>query len=220
MEFTRREIKNAASLGETLKKARSQKNVSLEQAEEETKVRIKYLKALEEEDYAILPETVYSIGFLAKYADFLELEKESLVDQFKRERGTSKKNSKLLLERNLKESFFYLTPKTAIFFLIVVFIIGIVGYVFYSVRQFTLPPNLEVALPASGQVIKDDKVEIVGKTDGGVTLVINNQMVLIDDKGNFHQQVHLNQGLNTFEVKAKNQLKKESAKVLKVMAEY
>lgn len=220
MEFTRRQIKTVKTLGDILKAGRKKKNVSLDEAEEETKVRLKYLEALEEGRYELLPASVYAVGFLAKYAEFLEIDKEPLVSQFMQERGLERQFAKIAPERKIKEPVFSVTPKFLIILAIVLAVGGILGYIFYSVRQFTLPPNLEIASPSAEEVIKEDQVEIVGKTDEGATLLINNQTVLIDDKGNFRQKVKLNPGLNSFEIKATNQLKKESVKVIKVLAEY
>jgi len=79
---------------------------------------------------------------------------------------------------------------------------------------------LVIASPSSEEILKEDKVNIIGKTDTGVSLVINNQAVLIDDNGNFDQQVKLNSGLNTFEIRATNRLQKETVKQVKILAEF
>ena len=56
---------------------------TLEQIEEETKIRRYYLKALEEERFDVLPARVYAIGFVRRYARFLELNEEEVVEWFK-----------------------------------------------------------------------------------------------------------------------------------------
>src|SRR5450830_1212947 len=62
------------TMGEVLREARYRQTVSLEQAEAYTKVRKKYLIALEEDDYAELPSPVYARGFLQIYAEFLGID--------------------------------------------------------------------------------------------------------------------------------------------------
>lgn len=62
------------SLGETLRRARQEKGLTLEQAEEATKIRDRLLIALEEEDYSVLPDRVYTKGLLKIYARFLGLD--------------------------------------------------------------------------------------------------------------------------------------------------
>ncbi len=83
-----------------------------------------------------------------------------------------------------------------------------------------LPPNLEISSPSAEQIIGENQVEIIGKTDEGATLSINDQSVLLDDRGNFQQTVKLNPGLNVFEVKSINSLKKETIKEVKILAQF
>jgi len=66
-------------LGELLKEARQQKGLSLEQVEEATRIRRKYLQALEEENYGVLPAEVYVKGFLRNYAQYLGLDVEEVM---------------------------------------------------------------------------------------------------------------------------------------------
>lgn len=68
-----------------LRKAREAKGMELKEVEEITKIRCKYLQALEEEDYCVLPGGVYTVGFLRSYARFLDLDAESLVNTFRME---------------------------------------------------------------------------------------------------------------------------------------
>ncbi len=62
------------TMGQVLREARGRRNVSLEEVEDQTHIRKKYLTALEADDYAALPEPVYTRGFLEIYADFLGLD--------------------------------------------------------------------------------------------------------------------------------------------------
>ncbi len=219
-EFAHRQLPSPKTLGERLKVYRRRNRLTLEQAEEETRVRLKYLVALEKGDYSQLPEDVYTIGFLSKYADFLGAPKEELILLYRQERGTVGNVRPISPKIHLKENKIYLTPRTIILGLAVLFVAALLGYIFYSVRNFTSPPNLEISSPVADQVIRQDSVEIIGKTDEGVTLAINDQTIFIDDKGNFHESVKLQPGLNNIEIRATNRLKKETVKVIKILAEF
>lgn len=74
-------------IGPALKKARLQRGVSLEEVEQATKIRIRYLEALEREEYDALPAAVYVQGFLKTYANYLGLDGEAISQEFKRSRG-------------------------------------------------------------------------------------------------------------------------------------
>lgn len=219
-DFKRRQVSGPKLLGEILKETRKRQKLTLEQAEEETKVRAKYLEALEKGAYDSLPDSVYTTGFLTKYVDFLGLNQEKMLEKFKQERGAAKKLSRLAPEKKIKEQFFLITPKIMTIGIIIALILAVAAYFVYSINRFTSPPNLEISSPLAEQVILTDEVSIVGKTDEGVALTINNQAVSVSENGNFTQPVKLSVGLNYFEVKAINQLKKENVKIIKVLAEY
>ncbi|MBE0465861.1 MAG: helix-turn-helix domain-containing protein [Candidatus Desulforudis sp.] len=72
-------------LGEVLKKAREAKDLSLDAVEEETKIRKKYLVALENNEYEILPGRVYVKAFLRTYSRFLGLDADAMMVEFYRE---------------------------------------------------------------------------------------------------------------------------------------
>jgi len=219
MEFIHRKLKNPKRLGEILKDVRQKRNITLEQAEEEIKVRVRYLQALEDGRYEILPESVYTLGFLAKYADFLGLNRNAMLAKFNSERGTTYKNTKIMVQRRIKEPLFNITPRFLVITGIILALVGIGGYIVYSVHSFMSPPNLAISAPNANQIIQADSVDIIGKTDEGASLSINGQSVATDDLGNFHQQVKLQPGLNSFEIQSINQLKKESVKTISVEAE-
>ena len=70
------------SLGETLQQARLARGVTLEDAERVTRIPRRYLEALEQENYGILPAPVYARGFLRSYAGYLGLDSGQLMPFF------------------------------------------------------------------------------------------------------------------------------------------
>jgi len=74
------------SLGEQLRAQRERKGITLEQAAADTRIREKFLTALEGGDYPALPGAVYTRGFLRNYAEYLDLETGELVALFQQER--------------------------------------------------------------------------------------------------------------------------------------
>ena len=69
-------------IGSSLKEARLRQGVDLNEAEAATKIRAKYLRALEDERFEILPAQTYVKGFLRAYADYLGLDGQLYVDEF------------------------------------------------------------------------------------------------------------------------------------------
>lgn len=71
------------NIGEQLRNARLAKGLTLQDAEEATKIRSKYLEALENEQFDALPGKVYVIAFIRNYARYLGLDDNDLVQQYK-----------------------------------------------------------------------------------------------------------------------------------------
>ena len=70
-------------LGEVLRTAREAKGVDLDRVERDTKIRVRYLSALERGEYRELPGAVYTKGFLRNYGAYLGLDPEYLIDLFR-----------------------------------------------------------------------------------------------------------------------------------------
>jgi cytoskeletal protein RodZ len=69
-------------IGYSLRSARERQGIGLPEAELATKIRAKYIRALEEEDFDALPADTYARGFLRTYADYLGLDGEIYVDEY------------------------------------------------------------------------------------------------------------------------------------------
>ena len=69
-------------IGSSLREARQRQDLDLAQAERAVKIRAKYLRALEEEDFDVLPAQTYVRGFLHTYADYLGLDGQLYVDEY------------------------------------------------------------------------------------------------------------------------------------------
>ena len=69
-------------IGSALREARERRGLSYSQVEEGTKIRARYIRALEDEDFGVLPGATYSKGFLRAYADYLGLDGHLFIDEF------------------------------------------------------------------------------------------------------------------------------------------
>src|SRR4051812_32490831 len=72
----------ASSVGRTLRKARTERGVELSEVERATKIRAKFLQAMEEDRWEALPAPVYARGFLDIYGRYLGLDPKALLDQY------------------------------------------------------------------------------------------------------------------------------------------
>src|SRR5579875_3007399 len=74
----------ADEIGSQLREARMRAKIDINEVETRTKIRAKYLRAIENEEWDLLPGEVYVKSFLRTYGDFLGLDSRQLIDDYKR----------------------------------------------------------------------------------------------------------------------------------------
>ncbi|MGH9797132.1 MAG: helix-turn-helix domain-containing protein, partial [Candidatus Polarisedimenticolia bacterium] len=77
-----------ASFGETLRQQRELREISLRQVSEATKINIRYLEALEQNHFDILPGGLFNKGFIRAYAKYVGLDGEAMVTSYLHEIAT------------------------------------------------------------------------------------------------------------------------------------
>src|ERR1700689_3836823 len=73
-----------ADIGETLRDARMRGRIDVSEIEAKTKIRAKYLRALENEEWSLLPGPTFVKSFLRTYAQALELDDKAIVEEYRR----------------------------------------------------------------------------------------------------------------------------------------
>lgn len=79
--------------GQLMRAAREEQGYTLEQAEEETKIRKFYLRALEEDNFSVMPAQVYAVGFVRKYCMFLGIDAQEKIHRYKQLSGGVKEET-------------------------------------------------------------------------------------------------------------------------------
>src|SRR5271155_4043699 len=72
-----------AEIGETLRDARMRAHIDVSEIEAKTKIRAKYLRALENEEWGLLPGPTFVKSFLRTYAQALGLDAKALVEEYR-----------------------------------------------------------------------------------------------------------------------------------------
>jgi cytoskeleton protein RodZ len=70
-------------IGETLRETRMRRRIDMTEVEASTKIRAKYLRALENEEWDLLPGPTFVKTFLRTYAEYLELDPRLLVEEYR-----------------------------------------------------------------------------------------------------------------------------------------
>lgn len=207
------------TFGDRLRLARVRRNRDLADAEEITKVRLRYLEALEHDDFASLPAQVYAIGFLERYLDYLHLPRERYVNEFKRGFAAwqSMQKETLSPRRTIKEPKLIITPPLILATLTGLIMATMVGYIGFQVHRLTAPPTLEIITPSNATKVAIETIEVTGKADPGTTIEINNQRIAQNADGTFQENVALQTGVNSITVVATNRFQKHSTKTIQIL---
>jgi len=195
------------SLGEQLRAQRERKTITLEQAATDTRIREKFLKALEEGDYPSLPGAVYTRGFLRNYSDYLDLETDELVMLYQQERGgappePAPKRSTFKPYRPVVHQSLIFRPVVLVPVLIIAFVGSFLGYIYYQFTTFATLPKLEITDPSTDGLAASSELLVRGVTVPGarvtVTLIPGPDFLDIHsgDDGAFDAKVILSPGSN------------------------
>lgn len=207
-KFKVTEIAPSETLGEKLKKTRENSRLTYDDIEKVTKIRKKYIKAIEEGDYNSLPPDVYMRGFLKNYSKVLRIKESKVLEIYEKERGAvdnikqAKKTSRI---KPLKSPKIIVTPRTFFIILTVLATLAVIGYIIFELLIFSASPKLIISSPSDNAVIKKSFIDIIGKTDEGVEVFINGQKVNTGEEGDFKVNVSIGQkGVNSIKIIARN----------------
>ncbi len=210
------------SVGAILKEAREKKKLTIEQVERGTKIRLKFLQAIENDDFSPMPSLSYAKGFVKNYAEFLGLNSSTVLAFFRRQTTEVPKSSILPkgMAEPLNRSFWQLTPGK--FMAIVITILAGMFLLYFSLQYYKLqaPPALTIESPADKKVVSERRIEVLGSTDPDATVTINGVSVLVRSDGRFFDQVMLEPGVNRITVTATSRLGKTTTIVREVGLQY
>lgn len=196
------------TVGEILKNARVSRNLDLIAVEKATKIRAKFLEALENNEFGKLPPGTFAKGFVKNYAAFLGLPAEETLAFYRRQ--VNEEKVVVSAPKRPKIGRFSLSPQfftaVSIGFLLLIFF----GYLVYSFFKFTQSPTLIIISPENNTVVKEEQVDLIGKTDPETMLTVNNQQVIINDDGGFNLKIPLQPGLNLLTIVSTNKFKRQT----------
>jgi hypothetical protein len=72
-----------SGVGTILRQARNRREIELDEVEAATRIRLRYLRAIEHEEWDVLPGGVYTRSFIRTYASFLGLDGERLAEDYR-----------------------------------------------------------------------------------------------------------------------------------------
>jgi len=183
--------------GEILKKERKKKGILLSDIEREIRVRKKFLKAIEDDNWDVFPSKIYIIGIIKNYSKFLGLDDKKMIAFFRRDYERSEE-----IKFKTKVPSDYLTSDTKkVIYLGIIFIFLIfISYFGYQLKLYFSPPKVVITSPKKDHFKLEKKIKIVGKADKESQIVILGEKVYQDKEGNFSYLFPLMKGRNELKI--------------------
>jgi len=211
-KFTKNKINDTKELiALELKKARTNKNLSLEKAARKTNINKKYLLALEEGEFDKLPTGIYQKNFLREYAKFLGLDAKELLSIFNQEVGSRDKTRTKPFTRKVPSARFFITfPKIIRTIIIITTISVCLVYLAYYISNIIAPPQLTIIYPKEDLITNKSALMVSGKTEAETSVLINQEEILPDSNGFFSLEINLKSGINTLTIIAQKKYGQEN----------
>lgn len=202
------------TLSERLVAARERKGVDLYRAERDTKIRMRFLTALERGDDQDLPGAVYTKGFLRNYATYLGLDADDVLRHWRRERGEFTLTEPVVAPpRPILQAPRALTfsPSIVVAALMTLGVIAFGAYLALQLLRFAKPPLLAVTDPPIALVTEEESATtylLRGSSSPGATISVTTpgrdqpyRATTLPD-GTWSVSVDLRRGENQFDITA------------------
>lgn len=180
-----------------IKNTRLDKDLDLVEISKKLKIPVKSLVAIENEDVPNFPQEPYCSLIVKDYADFLGLNGSNILCLFRRDFDQKKKN------KNNTRNFFSFTPQFTFKISIITILILFSSYLVFEYIKFNQPPKLKINWPLD-TVITNSTVSLTGTTDIEATIRINDDLIIVDNQGNFNKKIDLGEGENKITVESKS----------------
>ena len=199
----------SARLGDVLREAREARQVDLARVERDTKIRLRYLTALEGGDYRDLPGAVYVRGFLRNYGHYLGLDPEYLISLYRVESGAVQEERASVLPRptTVRPRTFIITPGALVTAILTLFVVVFVAYLGYQFLTFARTPQLNITDPSRDlSAYTETQYTIRGVTEPNSRIAVDglreNPEAEADADGAFSITVNLVPGVNVITITA------------------
>jgi len=213
--------KHSDLVGEELKQARREQGLDLGQAALAAGVNYKYLNALEQGDFAVLPEGVYGRKMIQDYANYLGLDWEWMIEVFSLETDSEQKKRercRSAFARKLpKAKYFFTLPRVFKAAALLVVIAVCAGYLSFYIKNVVDPPELVLKNPSQDQITAEPYITVKGETEKEAEITINGKPVLAGPSGTFQEKINLKKGLNIISITAQTKYSRKNEVTKKII---
>ncbi len=200
--FCIKNLESQTRVGERLKKAREEQQLSLDDVCKKTRIPLKYLEVIELGRFKELPQAkAHRLAYIREYAEALDLNPASFLYQFSQESDLANYTT-AHPRRALKLWSFNSLSNLFRSVAVAVLLIGFLGYLTWQVNGILQPPKLAVFTPADGYISNKLVALVQGETEKEVRLTVNGKDIMPNNNGRFEIPVDLSNGVNTITISA------------------
>jgi len=185
--------------GELLQAKRLALELSLTEVAARTKVKEKYLSAIESSDFSKLPPSTVVKGFLRSYAKILHLNSETLIAMFRRD--FSEQKGAIIPAGMITPIIRRHSPLSVTSILLSIAVLSFLGFLAFQLLSWQSLPSLDIISPQEGEVY-GELISVKGKTDKDATIKIASQLVLVDQNGVFNLDLRYPSGTHRLLIQA------------------
>ena len=176
------------SVGEILQKERIKKGYPLLLVEKQIKVREKFLRAIEENNWNFFSSKIYITGVIKNYAIFLGLDYRKILAFFRREYG---RKEDMRFKKKVSSSYLISDTKKIATAILVIVSFFFITYFGYQMVVYLTPPKVSIIEPTQTHFKRIDKIKIVGKTEKEAAVTIFGERVYQNKDGIFEYEFPL-----------------------------
>lgn len=182
------------TVGDLLHRARKEQNFTIEQVEKFTRIRSKYLQAIENNTWTIFPSKVYISGLIRSYSKFLGINPDKAIAYFRRD---YEKRDDVKFRKRLPSLHFLPETKKIFIGIIIIIVLFFVAYFGYQLNLYFAPPQIVIVSPDKTIFRNTEKIRIIGETANDATVTILGDSYFPNEDGRFIYEFPLKKGKNS-----------------------
>ncbi|KKP63108.1 MAG: hypothetical protein UR56_C0002G0085 [Candidatus Roizmanbacteria bacterium GW2011_GWC2_34_23] len=181
------------SVGTILKNEREKKGLLLIDIEKQIKVREKYLKAIEDENWNYFSSKIYITGILKNYSRVLNLDHKKVLAFFRRD---YEKKEEIRFKRKVTSAYLTSGTKKLLKFGLIILTLFFILYFVFQLKTYFSPPSFTLLSPTKTNFSVEKNIKITGKTEKDTSVTISGERIYQNKEGVFTYEYSLNEGEN------------------------
>ena len=199
-------------VGEVLKEQRQKKNLTVETLADRTKIQPKFIIALENNSFELLPSAPFVKGFIRSYATVLGLDPTTILALLRRDFKTTDRGEIIprtyLKPLSRKQN--WITPRVTAIVATSIVSLVILSYGAFQWWKLSQPPPLAIISPIEGSTVEKNIV-VKGRTMVDAIVFVDAKPVALTQTGEFETTVFANDnGNKTITIKAQDRAGRET----------